>query len=695
MSPVSYFFHDDIFVSYSRKDGSGYAAALVNQLVTKFDFKVFYDQYGTRPQNTIPPGIIIKIKRAKMFILVASDEALKSEHVKDEVIQFIENVCKKKEGTFLCVDLGNWKSTNWVIEKKYHTIYSQSERTEIQNNLFLNTPSQKVVDFVCNSYSYKKQNEKIRKFTILSLIILGLTSSAIIFLFDQLSTSRKEINKNEATISQQNQDILKRTSDLKELRGKIVSVESQLSNTEFELTDTKIELSQKQTLAKELDKSIQRKNKGSVIFYEAIQNLSKFDNIRNIDFRPFVLRTVIPQLYSTAKLDTANKSASNLLNTLINKTAALKQIFNFHEAIKKMELPAYSSDLNHNLLILTEKGNISLFNISNNATYLINNLAKITDATLDSEGENIAYIGPRGDSIKIAKIIMYKEWDVRRKDYSPWQKKAVYLSSLDISFPSIKKMRFDNSGKNLAVLFYNRKFKLYNLELTKSIFQKDSIYDFQFDEQLDRVSSGRGSEYLVLAVGDKKGMLELYQKSDLKNDTSSYSLNDRVSTTDNFLTVTGINVSNSGDLIWIKDDRDIPNIGYIVNTHKLRRTRFSESDSKYEDRSEKFSNLCMAFSPYLLNGSYGYVFLNKCGDKINTLHFYSRDGLNTQSEVMRLMHPENIIEYAMPIRYRKIYVASGTSIFEYDLDRLFNTQDTKYPASKWQALIEERTNFAK
>jgi WD40 repeat protein len=78
---------DDIFISYSRRDGGGYATALANQLIDRH-FTCKFDQWGTPPGHEIPNPLKKALKRSAALILIGTKGASESEAVLQEVKEF-------------------------------------------------------------------------------------------------------------------------------------------------------------------------------------------------------------------------------------------------------------------------------------------------------------------------------------------------------------------------------------------------------------------------------------------------------------------------------------------------------------------------------------------------------------------------------------------------------------------------------
>lgn len=81
-----FFFGDDIFVSYARRDAD-YALSLANEL-TKQHLSVFLDQWGAPPGEMVPLELIERLKMSTMLVIVGTESGAASNNVMKEVLEF-------------------------------------------------------------------------------------------------------------------------------------------------------------------------------------------------------------------------------------------------------------------------------------------------------------------------------------------------------------------------------------------------------------------------------------------------------------------------------------------------------------------------------------------------------------------------------------------------------------------------------
>src|SRR4051812_28228609 len=86
--PFSSLAADDIFISYSRHDGSTYAVGLANELTGR-GFSCFFDRLGTDADRNLPATLVEKITRSRMLVVVGTAAARDSLFVAQEIEFFV------------------------------------------------------------------------------------------------------------------------------------------------------------------------------------------------------------------------------------------------------------------------------------------------------------------------------------------------------------------------------------------------------------------------------------------------------------------------------------------------------------------------------------------------------------------------------------------------------------------------------
>ena len=90
-APLRFFFAPDVFIAYSRKDGSAYAEALANQLVGRPErINCFIDQWHGNPERRIPAWTLRTARWTRALVVLATREALQSPSVETEIQEFMK-----------------------------------------------------------------------------------------------------------------------------------------------------------------------------------------------------------------------------------------------------------------------------------------------------------------------------------------------------------------------------------------------------------------------------------------------------------------------------------------------------------------------------------------------------------------------------------------------------------------------------
>jgi WD40 repeat protein len=81
---VSYLFGDDVFISYSRRDGIRYAEQLAHRL-SDAGYSVRMDLWETEPGKQTPEKVMRALRRSRTLVVVATPGALQSPNVSEEL----------------------------------------------------------------------------------------------------------------------------------------------------------------------------------------------------------------------------------------------------------------------------------------------------------------------------------------------------------------------------------------------------------------------------------------------------------------------------------------------------------------------------------------------------------------------------------------------------------------------------------
>ncbi len=178
-----FLYGDDVFVSYAREDGAEYADSLASRLVDE-GFASDIDQWGTDPGEKLPPGLIRRIRRCRVLVIVATAAARKSSSIGQEIEHFLPT-----GGRIVPVDLdGDIRSAVWwpLLRGMSVTDESQTRRVRpIQERQEVEQPdgplaSDRVVRRVRRTFEFRKKSQRLSLATRVTGIVLTLLIAATV-----------------------------------------------------------------------------------------------------------------------------------------------------------------------------------------------------------------------------------------------------------------------------------------------------------------------------------------------------------------------------------------------------------------------------------------------------------------------------------------------------------------------------------
>ena len=178
---------DDIFISYSRRDGNTYAAGLADEL-TQRGFSCFFDKLGTDADPNLPSSLRRKIRRCAMLVVIGSAGAGTSIFVVQEVEEFT-----RAQGTARAVPVlfGEPNATGlWQ-----HSLVGIAPEIEDPRALETGNPSRAIVNRIEKSFQYARSKERLRRYTfgaatMLTLLVLASLVAGVVAR-NQLAQARK------------------------------------------------------------------------------------------------------------------------------------------------------------------------------------------------------------------------------------------------------------------------------------------------------------------------------------------------------------------------------------------------------------------------------------------------------------------------------------------------------------------------
>ena len=172
-----FLFADDIFISYSRKDGAKYAAALANELSKRGnDYSCFLDQWGASADNELSTPVLRALKHSYMFVLIGTPGAAESPLVQQEVQLFSNRRWFQPRRPVLPINIdGALSNLKWP---ELTGLYRVPETNEARRE---GLPSEAVVRLIVNSNSYTKRSQRMRLLSLVALFLLVASVATSVF----------------------------------------------------------------------------------------------------------------------------------------------------------------------------------------------------------------------------------------------------------------------------------------------------------------------------------------------------------------------------------------------------------------------------------------------------------------------------------------------------------------------------------
>ncbi|HEX7184968.1 MAG TPA: toll/interleukin-1 receptor domain-containing protein, partial [Thermoanaerobaculia bacterium] len=162
---LRFLFGNDIFISYSRKDGNLYATRLAEELASR-GFTCIIDVYEGIPEAEIPRAVMRALRRSYQLVVVGTREAAASPNVAREIRDF-PRIGRSR--VVVGFD-GSVEGAAW--QKDIQGLAVQNEDSDALRT----GPSQGIVDLVQASFRFKRQKQRlaISFWTTLATIALML-----------------------------------------------------------------------------------------------------------------------------------------------------------------------------------------------------------------------------------------------------------------------------------------------------------------------------------------------------------------------------------------------------------------------------------------------------------------------------------------------------------------------------------------
>jgi type II secretory pathway pseudopilin PulG len=167
---------DDIFISYSRRDGAAYLTGLDAALSAR-GFSCFTDKRGTDAGRLPPETLYRKVKACKTLVLLASPGALeRPENITPELKEFAE-----ANGTSRIVCLSFDRDTEFAEfpETWMPFVVGKAHEREDLETLKTGKPSETIINNVAAASDYMKSKDRLRKYRNRALYVLAFLVVAI------------------------------------------------------------------------------------------------------------------------------------------------------------------------------------------------------------------------------------------------------------------------------------------------------------------------------------------------------------------------------------------------------------------------------------------------------------------------------------------------------------------------------------
>lgn len=172
-----FLFGDDIFISYSRKDGAKYAAALANELSKRGnDYSCFLDQWGASADQKLSAPVLRALKHSYMLVLIGTAGAAQSPLVRQEVQLFSNRRWFQPRRPVLPINIdGALGKLDW---SELTGLYRVPETNDARSE---GMPSEAVVRLIVNSNSYTKRSQRMRLLSLVAMFLLTASVATSVF----------------------------------------------------------------------------------------------------------------------------------------------------------------------------------------------------------------------------------------------------------------------------------------------------------------------------------------------------------------------------------------------------------------------------------------------------------------------------------------------------------------------------------
>jgi hypothetical protein len=174
---------DDVFISYSRRDGAHYAAALASRLGEReFDVSCFLDQWGAAAANELSRPVIRALRRSYVLVLIGTPGAIDSAMVRQEIASFSRTRCWARNRPILPINVaGALDNVSWT------ELTGLNRTPETHDACSGGLPSDRVVRLVRDSCSFSRRSQRTRLLSMAAVLLLTISILASLWAYEQTS----------------------------------------------------------------------------------------------------------------------------------------------------------------------------------------------------------------------------------------------------------------------------------------------------------------------------------------------------------------------------------------------------------------------------------------------------------------------------------------------------------------------------
>jgi WD40 repeat protein len=177
-SASRFFFGDDVFISYARRDGVPYALSLARALESR-GFTCDADLFASKPELRTPESVKRRLKRSSLLVVVGSPGAAGSKEIDGEIATFAD---ARPEANIIPIDVGGaivgaqWEQRVIGLRREVETLDALGQ----------GQPSEAVVGRIVGAGGFTRRHIRMRRslwasaLGTFTIITIGVISSVVL-----------------------------------------------------------------------------------------------------------------------------------------------------------------------------------------------------------------------------------------------------------------------------------------------------------------------------------------------------------------------------------------------------------------------------------------------------------------------------------------------------------------------------------